>query len=74
MDTHQVVSQAVAQVALGCRANGYPPASGDDSAKAAIAQRYTRPEAPLSPNVQSSICHPSSFQGCCYCFGMLWCP
>lgn len=56
MDTHACVSQAVAEAALGCRANGYPPASGDDAAKAAIAKRYTRPEAPLSPTVFTHKC------------------
>lgn len=50
MDTHEIVSQAVSKVVLNGRCNGYPPASGDDSAKAALVKRYTTPEAPLTAN------------------------
>lgn len=51
LDTHEQVSEAVKDVLMTYRSNGYPPASGDDRAKEAIAKRYNHPEAPITPEV-----------------------
>lgn len=47
--TPEPVAKAVIDVLISGKANGYPPATGLDTAKEAVAMRYTRPEAPLTP-------------------------
>lgn len=59
MDTHEVVSKAVVRQIELKSCNGYPPASGDPKAKAAIAARYSTPQSPLTANVK---------HGCNRCF------
>lgn len=53
LDTHEQVTEAVKDVLMTSRSNGYPPASGDDRAKEAIAKRYSLPEAPITANVRT---------------------
>jgi tyrosine aminotransferase len=42
--------KAVQKTLLSHQSNGYPPAVGYEKTRAAIARRYTRPEAPLEAN------------------------
>ncbi|KAJ1984776.1 hypothetical protein H4R34_000464 [Dimargaris verticillata] len=48
LDTHPAVTEAVSRQLHSCRANGYGPGHGFEVARAAIAQKYSRPEAPLT--------------------------
>jgi tyrosine aminotransferase len=79
LDTHEQVSEAVKDVLLTYRSNGYPPASGDDRAKEAIAKRYSRPEAPITTEVDLILdimggkLYVLVPVGCDHCVGVFGC-
>lgn len=55
LDCHPIISKIVSEKVLETRSNGYPPASGCDKAKEAIAARYNTETAPLTANVKNII-------------------
>ncbi|KAJ3130164.1 hypothetical protein HK098_005411 [Nowakowskiella sp. JEL0407] len=51
LNPHQSTVDAVQKALLSNSANGYPPSIGHEFARAAVAAKYTRPEAPLTAKV-----------------------